>query len=159
MNKQHFASVFAVVLALYSLLAACARTSPNAFNSSTVTATQTSHEVMVGSGIACRLSSSAVGPTSYAAQDVGKPGLPKVSPKDLATLKRIIRTAGDPTLRFAYVMGEFIVYDAFNGPCAGMVRYRVINGACNEFYEPYDIAYNTSSAMGPGCLNPTPQPK
>ena len=58
------------------------------------------------------------------------------------------------TLRFAYVGGEFIVYDAFNGPCSREIPYRVINGQCNETYSPLDRPNHT--VAGGGCFERNP---
>jgi hypothetical protein len=54
------------------------------------------------------------------------------------------------TLRFAFIGGEFIVFDAAQGPCAPYAPgYSVLNGACNEMYSPTDNFKSTAGV--PGC--------
>lgn len=108
----------------------------------------------VGAGVSCR--DGTLGPPSYRASDLGKPGVPKVTGKNLVTLEKLERTASSPTLRFAYVDGEFIIYDAFNGPCSRIVPYSVMNGACSEEYAPVDRPNHTFSAGE--CFEKHPRP-
>ncbi len=110
-------------------------------------------EVRVGSGTACYVNGS-IGPPSYAARGISSPGAPKLMPSELAMLHKILKFVHPNTLRYAFVGGEFIVYDARGGPCASE-NYFVLNGDCNEFYSPTDDFSGTRA--GTGCWNP-PRP-
>jgi hypothetical protein len=59
-------------------------------------------EVRVGLGTACS-SNGLIGPTSYPATDIGKPGVPKISSANLSMLNAIRRYVHPKTLMFAYV--------------------------------------------------------
>lgn len=110
-------------------------------------------EVRVGAGIACYVNGS-IGPPSYNARDLGKAHVPVLSSPELKMLRRIMIYVHPTTLRFAHVAGEFIVFDALDGPCSGS-NYFVLNGDCNEFYSPTDDFSGTRA--GTGCWNP-PRP-
>lgn len=118
-------------------------------------------EANVGRGVACRRNDK-VGPPSYSVTLIGKPDVPRLSAADLATLHRIIKYVHPATLRFAYLdkMPEhrrFIVFNARpNRLCdPTQTPFVVLNGACNEYYEPLDVMFTTTAAMG--CVNP-PRP-
>lgn len=110
-------------------------------------------EVRLGLGDACYVNGK-IGPASYDVRDLGKGGTPAVKTADVRMLHRIMVYVHPKTLRFAYIAGEFIVFDATNGPCSGM-NYFVLNGDCNEFYSPTDDFDGTRP--GTGCWNP-PRP-
>jgi hypothetical protein len=103
-------------------------------------------------------------PESYAAADIGKPGFPELAPPELDAVRRIERYVHSKTLRIAWlappnqrVNAEFIVFDATDGPCLDAAPgYPVLNGSCNEFYEPGENPYNTGAA--PDCFRPSPRP-
>lgn len=82
--------------------------------------------------------------------------MPKVSAANLNMLRKIMRYVHPSTLRFAYVSGEFIVYDASEGPCSQSHPYAVLNAKlCNEGYAPTDRPNDT---IGLGdCFGP-PRP-
>lgn len=108
----------------------------------------------VGRGIACRINGHQFGPLSYSARDVGRKGVPKLSPTDLSELHQIERYVHSPNLRFAFETGTFIVFNAMLGPCyGGAPGYQVLNGAtCKASWAPTD-------GLGalPDCFNP-PRP-
>ena len=112
-------------------------------------------EVREGYGVACDIVG-VNGPTSYPVSVLGKPGVPDIGPQNTAMLRRIMRYVHPKTLRFAFVSGEFIVYDATDGPCSRSTPYYVLNAkSCNEGYAPIDRPDHT---FGLGdCLNP-PRP-
>lgn len=94
-------------------------------------------------------------PESFRLADVGRRGVPALSPAERRLVARIERyTADRPTLRFARVdattANGFIVFDALDGPCGTSRPYEVLNGSCNEFYEPGENPYHTMPA--PGCF-------
>jgi hypothetical protein len=99
-------------------------------------------------------------PQSYSVAFVGKPGFPVLRQDELATLRRIRAYVRSKTLRIAWVGGpsrrEFIVFDATDGPCeVWAAGYSVLNGGCNEFYQPGENPYWTHA--GSGCY-PTSRP-
>jgi hypothetical protein len=92
-------------------------------------------------------------PQSYSAADIGKRGFPMLTEDEAATVKRIERYIHSKTLRIAWVSGgsEFIVFDATDGPCeVWALGYKVLNGGCNEFYQPGENPYDTHPA--PDCF-------
>ena len=95
-------------------------------------------------------------PPSYRAADIGKAGVPTPHTRDLRMLRRIQRYVHSKTLRFTDLAGEFLVYDAKDGPCIGSAPgYFVLNGACNEYYMPSSERDYTVAV--PGCLD-APRP-
>lgn len=96
------------------------------------------------------------GPPSYGVRDIGKARVPKLTPEQLAMVRKIQVYVHPSTLRFANVGGEFIVFDASRGPCEpDAPGYSVLNGACNEMYSPTDNFDHTRAV--PGCWN-APRP-
>ncbi len=98
-------------------------------------------------------------PESYAAADVGKPGFPALTRDEAGMLARIQQYVHSKTLRIAWVgrrsEGEraFIVFDASDGPCeVWAAGYPVLNGTCNEAYQPGENPYTTHGT--PGCYPP-----
>ena len=80
-----------------------------------------------------------VGPATYLVREIGAAGVPRPSRRELRTIAAIRGYVKSPVLRFAYIGGRFIVYDAVAGPCvASAPGYWVLNGGCNEFYSPTD---------------------
>ena len=100
---------------------------------------------------------------SYLVSDIGKPGMPRLSVSERAMIERVRRYVHSRTLRFAWVdhsttMGEPIVFDAYDGPCEVWAGgYQVLNGFCNEYYEPGENPYSTHAAPG-GCYRAPPRP-
>ena len=81
----------------------------------------------------------ASGPPSYRVRDAGQAGVPKLTAAQLGMLRRIRVYVHPSTLRFAFVGGKFIVFDASRGPCEpNAPGYSVLNGGCNEMYSPTD---------------------
>ena len=111
--------------------------------------------VRIASGVACSYQGR-VGPPSYRVRDVGKKGVPTLRPADATMLENIIHYVHSSTLRFAYVGGEFAVFDADDGPCfAG--QYAVLSTRdCNMLYVPSD-GYNEIFEGPGGCVG-TPRP-
>jgi hypothetical protein len=123
--------------------------------------------IHVGAGIRCQPDYNYVRglrapPITYSAVTVGKPGVPRLTPQELATLHRIEHFVKSPTLRFAWLdyastPRHFVIYDASAGPCYAQTHaYSVLNGGCNEDYGPTDDPYETRPA--PDCLRQTPYP-
>ena len=93
---------------------------------------------------------------SYRADDVGRPGVPRLTDDQRRVLAKIRRYLHSKTLRFAFVGGSMIVFDARYGPCWDVAPgYKVLNGACNEYYEPGEEPASTFGI--PGCYE-TPPP-
>jgi hypothetical protein len=96
-----------------------------------------------------------VSPTSYPATKAGSRGVPPLDSSQTALLRRIVRARASPTLRFSFVAGRFIIYDADHGPCTGAAPgYAILNGDCNEYYMP---SSKVSIIAIPGCVEP-PRP-
>jgi hypothetical protein len=105
-------------------------------------------------------------PLSFAVKDLGKSGMPRLSTTELHAVRRIERIAPSPTLRFAWVDGgdkpEFIIFNASDGPCeVWAAGYQVLNGYCNEFYQPGENPYHTHAVPDCSWTKPwgTPTPK
>ena len=107
-------------------------------------------------------------PQSYRIEDIGKASVPQLTPDELHTVAAIARYTRDRHLRFAWLEyattpRHFIVFDATDGPCEVWAGgYQVLNGACNEFYQPGENPYGTHAV--PDCWGPprpwmTPTPK
>jgi hypothetical protein len=103
-------------------------------------------------------------PESYAVADVGKPGFPSLSPTELATVRRMQEQYADAkSLRIVWVESaagphHMIVFDAYDGPCEVWAGgYSVLNGTCNEFYQPGENPYHTHA--GTGCYPNDPRPQ
>ncbi len=88
-------------------------------------------------------------PLSYSANDIGAADVPRLSAHQLRVLRLIQRHVSSGTLRIAWVdRGEntqrFIVFNANDGPCETWAPgYEVLNGSCNEYYEPGENPYAT----------------
>lgn len=101
-------------------------------------------------------------PQSYRIADIGKPGFPKLAPDELAMVRRIQRYIHSSTLRIAWVVQSttpngFIVFNATDGPCeVWAAGYKVLNGGCNEFYQPGENPYNTHPV--PDCYRADERP-
>ncbi|HTJ25349.1 MAG TPA: hypothetical protein VMA36_04200 [Candidatus Limnocylindria bacterium] len=95
-------------------------------------------------------------PPSYLVRDIGKRSVPKLAQPDLKMVQQIGKYVRSKTLRFVFLNGRVLVFDAVAGPCtAGAPGYFVLNGACNEYYLPTDD-FDAPHAM-PGCFFP-PRP-
>lgn len=113
-------------------------------------------EVRVGRGIACWVDGT-IGTASYAAGDSGSSGTPKLDRSDAGMLRKITRYVRSRFLRFAYVGGEFVVFDATDGPCSGG-EYYVLN-AWGENYSPTDnLGYTTPIGLSEGTFKSSPRP-
>ncbi|ERR1700681_338392 len=115
--------------------------------------------VPVGAGVTCTPWSApgaprntSPTPVSYRVTDIGKRGVPILDSRSRMVLRRIERAHRSRTLRFAYLFwpgqpvgtrGQFIIFDAKDGPCAEGSYYRVLNGAANEFYQPAENPWGT----------------
>jgi hypothetical protein len=97
------------------------------------------------------------GPPSYLVRDAGKSVVPPLTASQRTMLRKIMAYVHPSTLRFAFVGGEFIVFDAQNGPCeTGAPGYSVLNSvSCNEMYSPTDNFDHTRAV--PECWN-APRP-
>jgi hypothetical protein len=102
-------------------------------------------------------------PIEYNARDVGKPGFPPLNQRELRTLKNIEATNSSPSLKIAWLRQSkpksgFLVFDDPGVPCGTLGGFKVINGACNEFYEPEENPYRTITVPGeamPACRSST----
>ena|ERR1017187_8724293 len=81
-------------------------------------------------------------PISYQVSDVGKTRVPALNHHEMALLKKIEHYVHSQTLRFEFITNKLdrhrmIFFDAVQGACIGNAPgYHVLNGACNEYYEP-----------------------
>jgi hypothetical protein len=99
-------------------------------------------------------------PQSYRVKDVGRPSFPTLTSEEAALVKRVTHYVTSDTLRIAWVDRAttpkgFIIFDASDGPCTTGQQYRVLNGTCNEVYEPGENPYGTFPM--PDCF-PTKRP-
>jgi hypothetical protein len=121
----------------------------------TVLETPSFIEVHVGMGISCNVDGE-LGPPSYLVRDVGKVGVPHLTKSQLTTLKSIKRYFEPPTLRFAFVGREYVIFNPKFGLCwRGVPGYRVLNGGCNAYYAVTDRFDGTVAV--PDCWGP-PRP-
>jgi hypothetical protein len=111
------------------------------------------------SGIQCRPygENSPQGPRNYSVAEIGRRGVPMLTSSQLKMLSSIRKFVKSTTLRFSFISGDFIVFDAIDGACfdGGAPGYPVLNGACNEYYQPGEDPRKTVPA--PGCIGP-PRP-
>ncbi len=95
-------------------------------------------------------------PQSFATSDIGRPGFPRLRASERGMIRRIQQSVRSKTLRIAWLDGattpnHFIVFDATDGPCEVWAGgYAVLNGACNEYYQPGENPYRTHPA--PDCF-------
>lgn len=94
-------------------------------------------------------------PQSYNVSDIGKRGFPALKAREATLIKRIHHYVRSATLRIAWVDDAttprgFIVFNAVHGPCYPAPWYEVLNGTCNEIYEPGENPYFTVAA--PYCV-------
>ena len=113
-------------------------------------------EVQIGSGTACYLNGH-TSAASFSVSDIGRPGVPKVSPSDLSMLHAIMHYVHTRTLRFVFLSGKFYIYDASVGLCnPSPSGYYVLNASsCNVYYQP-PLDLKAPHAV-PGCWN-VPRP-
>ena len=144
-------SAFTLSIALAMPLTACARSSSNTSNA-VLLAPQTETK---GSSIVCHLNGQASVP-SFAVAGIGGPGVPRLSVHDASLARAIMRYVDTPTLRFAIVGKQFVVFDAVAGPCSPQAPgYFDLAGGCNDYYTP---PLDIRSVHGePDCLYP-PRP-
>ncbi|HET7813955.1 MAG TPA: hypothetical protein VFL13_06250 [Candidatus Baltobacteraceae bacterium] len=78
-------------------------------------------------------------PASYLVADLGKPGVPKLSPRELYTIRKIEPNVGINGLRFEHAGRHFIVFVAGLGPCHTFVPgYPVLDAEPCWFNMPVD---------------------
>lgn len=71
----------------------------------------------------------------------------------MATAHRLLlQIAG---FSFTFIPGDLVIFDAVDGPCFDGIApgYPVINGACDEFYQPGDDP--TKTVPAPDCVGST----
>ncbi len=90
------------------------------------------------------------GPRNYSINDLNKAGVPKLSQFELDMVRTIQRYVRSKLLRFAFVGNQFIIFNAKFGPCLDN-DYQVLNGTCNEFYEPGEDPWKTGAMPGDAC--------
>jgi hypothetical protein len=99
-------------------------------------------------------------PIEYNARDVGKLGFPPLNQRDLRTLKKIEVTNSSRSLKIAWLaQSRFLVFDDPGTPCGTLGVFKVINGECDEFYEPGENPYRTIPVPGeamPACRSSAP---
>ncbi len=162
----------AIGLMLITTLVACARTTteqsgstPTPINSVDVGPTPSVEHI--GRGVRCIPPGTVYAllhplpPLSYAADDIGKPGVPALLHGERRMLTRIEHYVHSSTLRIAWIQSggspgrHFIVYDANRDLCAlANVPYKVLNGGCNEYYGPGEFPFDTKPA--PDCFGARP---
>lgn len=92
----------------------------------------------VGTGVRC-LVDGHPGPISYPAAAAGKAGVPNLTRQQDAMLHKIVKHLRSSTVRFSWVGGEFIIFDASDGPCEPYAPgYPVLNMGCAARYSPTD---------------------
>jgi len=100
------------------------------------------------------------GETSYNVEDIGKQGVPALTPEQISMVRRIQRYIQSRTLRFTFVRMQprFVVFDATDGPCAAFAPgYWVLNDPePDSFYEPGEAPGFVHPI--PGEVAPTPGP-
>ncbi len=125
---------------------------------STIVATSTDRTVrlrQVGSGAECLVDGKS-GPASYLVSDLGRAGVPPLSAHEKAEIAAIRRFNHSRTLRFAFVGGTFVIFDAVEGPCEPYAPgYPVLNSGCNARYSPTDDFEHISAV--PDCSQ-SPRP-
>lgn len=121
-------------------------------------------EVRVGRyGIGCRTyqAPDLVGPPSYLVRDIGREGVPTLSPGERRIARRIREYLKSPNLRFARLPDRprFVIFDATQGPCADFAGgYHVLNTSnTNLYYEPGEAPGFVHSGAAGGVV-PTPGP-
>ncbi len=150
--KASFMVATASVVALAAVLVACSSSKSSTHGDATLLVPSVVH---LGAAVACEMNGRASAP-SYSASDVGERGVPKLSRDDSHMLRRIEEYVHSTTLRFAFVGGSFVVYDAVAGPCSPQAPgYFNLAGGCNEYYTP-PLDINATHAE-PDCLFP-PRP-
>jgi hypothetical protein len=127
-------------------IASCNHQSPSDDNASTndevVTTVSTSgriiQEVKKGLGIACRVGPE-TGSFSYLVSDIGHPGAPQPNNIEMQKIDGIRKYVHSKDLRFQYLGGHFIVYDATLGPCeTAAPGYKVLTAPGCLYYSPTD---------------------
>ena len=110
-------------------------------------------------GIKCKVTHpTVVGPPSYSVYDIGKTGVPRVTPSQIGLIRRILKYVGSPTIRFAFLSRhEFIVFDTQGQPCAAFALGLPVLNEVNSYYQPGEDPRYTHSGPG-GSLPPTPWP-
>lgn len=105
-------------------------------------------------GVMCRRWAMYSGPGqySYSPRDVGASDAPKLSPGEVAELRRAESSTKSKTIRFAVLTMDgkkyFIIFDAVNGPCYdGAPGYRVINSN-GVYYQPGENPFATHAVPG-----------
>ena len=105
----------------------------------------------------------ALSPASFSVSDIGKPGVPRLTARQVALIHLIKKYVRSGTIRFAIVqpvpyIGSFFVFDAKYGPCpSAYVEYWVLNDGyrfSNVYYEPR----TGHEFTGPGDVAPSPGP-
>ena len=105
----------------------------------------------------------ALSPANFSISDIGKAGVPSLTPAQISLVRLIRKYVQSDTIRFAIVrpmplIGSFLVFDAKYGPCpASFVEYWIMNNgyaASNGYYFPRtgDIS------AGPPDVAPSPGP-
>jgi hypothetical protein len=96
------------------------------------------------------------GPVIYHVADIGRRGVPVLTPSQKRSISAITRYLKSPHLRFVLLDRQFVVFNAFRGPCVyDAPGYQVLNGFCNEYYQPGRDPDHTHPVAG--CIGP-PRP-
>lgn len=94
----------------------------------------------VGMGFSC-VTDGTVAPAIYLAEDVGHRGMPRLRRADIKTLRDILNFARPARLRFTFVGGRFIVFNAPGKPSSicnpDTPPFAIWNGACNDYYNAF----------------------
>lgn len=101
-------------------------------------------------GEACRRDR--LGPVSYLASDIGKPGVPYPNFVQLALVHQIVRYTHSRTLRFAFIPNDgsvllpFIIFD--NSGADACTGADILNGPKGLTYEPWETPYEVFTPGG-----------
>lgn len=109
-------------------------------------------QVREGLGTACQVGND-LGWASYRVSDIGKPDVPLLNQRERNQLNQILKFVHPTTLRFVKTSGVFYIFD-WQGkrdlcdPDASPAF--LLNGACNEYYQPVDLA---GTIAAPSCAS------
>ena len=104
-----------------------------------------------------------VSPPNYSIADIGKPGVQRLTAKQVSLVRLIKRYVRSNTIRFAFartipLIGSFVIFDAKYGSCPSpTVQYWILN----DGYKPSNAYYSPRTGdvvPGPGDVAPSPGP-
>jgi hypothetical protein len=108
--------------------------------------------------VKCRSIDGKIESTLYRVDDLGKPGVPGLTPAERSAVAEIRKDTNFTDLRFTYVGPDhrFILFRSTGIICRReLMAYEVLNGRCDEYWSPSDEADKVVRA--PAC-NGAPRP-